>query len=84
MPYNLFYKLLFRTRNHAKHRITRREKQQPTASRVDATDLAGKPLAYRLARRTAIWVVVASGDSWPGRGPEGTLWSDGAGCPQAS
>ena len=59
MPYKLFYKLLFRTGNYAKHRITRREKQQPTALRVDATDLAGKPVAYRLARRTAIWV------GWP-------------------
>lgn len=54
MPDNVFYKLLFRGRNYAKHRITRQEKQQPTALRVDATDLAYRPVAYRLARMTAI------------------------------
>ena len=54
MPDNVFYKLLFRSRNYAKHRITRQEKQQPTALRVDATGLAYRPVAYRLARMTAI------------------------------
>ena len=54
MPDDVFYKLLFRGKNYAKHRITRQEKQQPTALRVDATDLAYRPVAYRLARMTAI------------------------------
>lgn len=35
VPDNVFDKLLFRSRNYAKHRITRQEKQQPTALRVD-------------------------------------------------
>jgi len=64
MPDNVFYKLLFRSRNYAKHRITRQEKQQPTALRVDATGLAYRPVAYRLTRMTAIrigWPVTASG-----------------------
>ena len=66
MPDNVFYKLLFRSRNYAKHRITRQEKQQPTALRVDATGLAYRPVAYRLTRMTAIrigWPVTAHGRS---------------------
>ena len=54
MPDNLFAKFLFKSRNYAQHGITRQEKQQPTAIRVDATDLAHRLLAYRLARMTAI------------------------------
>ena len=64
MPDDVFYKLLFRGKNYAKHRITRQEKQQLTAAWGDATDLAHGPLAYRLARMTAIrigWPVTASG-----------------------
>ena len=64
MPDNLSYKVLFRSRNYTERRITRQEKQQPTALRGDATDLAQKPLAYRLARMAAIRIkraVAASG-----------------------
>jgi hypothetical protein len=64
MPDTVFYKLLFRSRNYAQHRITRREKQQPTALRVDATGLAYRPVAYRPTRTTAIrieWPVTAHG-----------------------
>ena len=45
-------------------RISRQEKQQPTTFRVAATDLAYRPLAYRLARMAAIRIkraVAASG-----------------------
>ena len=64
MSENVLYKLLFRRRKYAQHRITRQQKQQPTALRVDATDLAHRPVAYRLARMTAIrigWPVTACG-----------------------
>jgi hypothetical protein len=76
MPDSVFYKLLFRSRNYAKHRITRQEKQQPTALRVDATGLAYRPVAYRLTRTTATrieWPVAA-----PGRVREVTNGSFGA------
>ena len=56
MPDNVFCKLLFRSRDYANHRITRQEKQQPIDFRVEATDLAYRPVAYRLARMTAIRV----------------------------
>ena len=60
----MFYKLLFRRKNYAKHSIRRQGKLPPTAFRVDATDLAHRPLAYRLARMTAIrmgWPVTVCG-----------------------
>jgi len=60
----VFYKLLFRRKNYAKHSIRRQGKLPPTAFRVDATDLAHRPLAYRLARMTAIrmgWPVTVCG-----------------------
>jgi len=56
MPDDLLYKLLFRNGKYAQHRMTRQGKQQPTALRDDATDMAYRPLAYRLARMTAIGI----------------------------
>lgn len=60
----MFCKLLFRSRDYANHRITRQAKQQPTDFRVEATDLACRPVAYCLARMTAIrisWPMTAAG-----------------------
>ena len=68
MPDNVFCKSLFRSEDCAKHRITRQEKQQPTALRVETTDLACRSVAYRCARMTAIrivWPVAASGRTTP-------------------
>ncbi|GAB1461624.1 hypothetical protein MASR2M50_33990 [Thauera sp.] len=64
MPNNMSCKLLFRNRNYAQHRITRQETLQPTALPVDTNGLAHRPVAYRLARMTAIrigWPVTANG-----------------------
>lgn len=55
----LLYKLMFRNSKTGQNRITRQEKQQPTALRCDATDLSNKPLAYRLGRMAAIQI------GWP-------------------
>ena len=56
MPDNLLCKLLVKNRKYAKHRITSQEKQQPTALRGHATDLAHRPLTYRLAPKTAVQI----------------------------
>ena len=62
MPNCMSCKLLFRSRNYAQHRITRQETLQPTTLRADTNGLANRPVAYRLARMTAIrigWPVTA-------------------------
>lgn len=64
MHENLSYKLLFRSRDDTQRRITRQEKNQPTAWRVNGTHLAHRQIAYRCARMTAIrigWPVTSPG-----------------------